>query len=416
MNIFTFQVMFRTLATALLVAAPSFAQATPVLAANANSSSVVYTTNDFAFSLYRHLALAPGDNVFFSPYSVSTALAMTWAGARGDTAAQMAKALGLDKLPIAAVASAFGQLQQSLGQTQTKASARLVIANSLWPQLDHPIQPDYVKLIQGDFAADITPVDYKIHVVDTIQHINAWVEDKTAKRINKLLHPGDVGPDTRLILVNAIYFKGNWAEKFDTAATAPALFITADGKSKTIPFMHHKMNEARFAEVPGAPVPLQMLTLPYQDKELEFVALLPKSPRDLPVLEKNISTSQLIEWLGKLSAPRAVEVFLPKFKLEQRYSLVPPLQALGISDAFTNQADFSGMDGARDLYVGGIIHQAFVEVNEEGTEAAAATSVGMRTLAVQVTPVFRADHPFIFLIRDPATGSILFMGRLSNPE
>ncbi len=393
---------------------PVWAQSAAAPAADA--AALARANNAFAFDLYRKLAPTPGENVFLSPYSIETALAMTGAGARGDTAAQMAKVLHLDGLPPASTSAAFGALQKSLNDAGTKAGVRLLVANSLWPQSDRPILPGYLSTIQKDFASAVFAVDFKTQAEAARLRVNAWVGDKTEQRIKDLLHPGDVSRDTRLILVNAIYFKGHWAEPFDARATAPGPFTLADGKTKSVPLMHRKMSGARFADLSDAPVPLQILALPYQGHALEFVALLPKSPAALPELEKSLAAGQLTAWLGKLSAPPEVEVYLPKFKLETHYGLGAPLAALGMPDAFTPQADFSGMDGARDLFIGAVVHQAFAEINEEGTEAAAATGVVMTlALAVQGPPVFRANHPFLFLIRDPASGCILFLGRYATP-
>jgi serpin B len=346
---------------------------------------------------------------------------MTWAGARGDTAAQMAKVLQLDRVPVEQVAPAFGAWQKSLDAAEKKSGAQLVAANSLWPQADHPILPEYLKTIQNDFQAGVFPVDYKTQAEAARLRINAWVGEQTQKRIPNLLHPGDVPESTRLILVNAIYFKGNWAEKFAADENEAATFTTptsaAGNVTKPVTLMHKRMKAARYAEVAGAPVPLQILALPYQGGTLEFIALLPTATATLSDLEKNLSIGQLDAWLGQLSAGDAVEVYLPKFKLDSRHDLSAPLQKLGMADAFTDRADFSGMDGAHDLSIGRVVHQAFVEVNEAGTEAAAATGVTMVGLAMRAgpVPVFRADHPFLFIIRDPATGGILFLGRFATP-
>jgi serpin B len=406
----------QSLACAILLPALSPLPAQTVSPASGNAAALASASNAFACDLYRQFAPAPGDNVFFSPASIETALAMTWAGARGDTAAQMASVLHFDRLAASQVAPTFGAWQTALSDAEKKSGVQLALANSLWPQADHPILPEYLKTIQDDFGAAIFSVDYKTQAEAARRSINAWVEDQTQKRIQNLLQPGDVSDHTRLVLVNAIYFKGNWAEKFAPFEDEMAPFTLASGEAKSKIFMHKRMKGARYAEVAGAPGPLQILALPYQGGRLEFVALLPQSPGALPDLEKNLSAAQLETWLGQLSGGSEVEVYLPRFKLNSRYDLGAPLQKLGMADAFTARADFSGMDGARDLSVGVVVHQAFVEVNEEGTEAAAATGVGMVLLAVQAAvPVFRADHPFLFLIRDVDSGMILFFGRFATP-
>jgi serpin B len=422
MNHFCFRGLRRpasTLAFALGLLAPAWAsaQTTPPPPAPATRlADLAAANNAFACDLYRQFAPAAGANAFFSPYSVETALATTWAGANGNTAAQMAKVLHLDALPSAQVTPAFGALQKALNDSEKKSGVQLAVANSLWPQQNHPILPEYLKTIQDDFASAIFPVDYKTQAEAARLRINAWVEDQTQKRIQNLLHPGDVADTTRLILVNAIYFKGNWAEKFDSANNLTAPFTLASGATQPATFMYKKLSGARYADVADAPVPLQILALPYQGGTLEFDALLPALPAALSDLEKKLTSENLTAWLGQLAHRSSVEVFLPKFKLNTRYALVAPLQKLGLADAFTDHADFSRMDGQQDLFIGNIVHQAFVEVNEDGTEAAAATGVVVRTLAVEASPpVFRADHPFLFLIRDTASGAILFLGRFATP-
>ena len=417
MNIFYRLGAARNLACVIMlicVLAPARAQISSALD---NSSAVAQASNALACDLYRQFASAPEENVFFSPFSIETALAMTWAGAHGDTAAQMAKVLQLDHLPTDEVAPAFGAWQKTLAEAAKKSGVSLVAANSLWPQQGHLILPGYLKTIQGDFSAGIFPVDYKTQVEAARLQINSWVEDQTQKRIPNLLHPGDVPASTRLILVNAIYFKGDWVEKFIAGENEKAPFNLAGGASKPVTLMHKKIKVARYAEVAGAPGPVQILALPYQGDTLEFVAILPQAPGGLSDLEKNLSATKLTAWLGQLSVRSTVEVYLPKFKLNSRHELTAPLQKLGMTDAFTDRADFSGMDGAHDLSIGRVVHQAFVEVNEEGTEAAAATGGALAALAVRAgpVPVFRADHPFLFMIRDTASGGILFLGRFATP-
>ncbi len=396
-------------------------------------AALASASNAFACDLYRQIATAPQANVFFSPWSLETALAMTWAGARGDTATQMAQTLHLEGQTTDQVTPAFAILQQALADAGKQAGVQLAVANSLWLEQYFTFRPEFIKIVQTNFLSDAFTVDYRTQAEAARLRINAWVAEQTQQRIPNLLQPGDVGPSTRLVLVNAIYFKGNWVEKFDAQATTTAAFTLSDGSVKQTAFMHHAMHGARYAELPGDATPLQILALPYKGNSLEFVALLPKTPADLPALEKSLTADKLASWLGRLpTGGGPVDVYLPKFKVEAHYGLVEPLQALGMKEAFNGtvqaagdvgslddqvKADFSGMDGRRDLFINNVVHQAFVEVNEEGTEAAAATGVVMNALAVRAgpVPVFRADHPFLFLIRDPASGAILFLGRLATP-
>jgi len=402
------------LAQAMALAPVASAQTSPAI----DKNDIASASNALACDLFRQLAPAPGDNACLSPYSIETALAMTWAGARGDTAAQMASVLHLkNPVSIPDASAAFGKLQSALDDSEKKSGIELAVANSLWPQQDHPILPDYLKTVQDGFGSAIFPVDYKTQADAARRRINAWVEDKTQKRIQNLLQPGDVSDATRLILVNAIYFKGNWMEKFDPAQNADAPFTLANGSTQTATLMHKEMNDARYAEISDGPVPMQILTLPYKGGAIEFDALLPNSPKALPDLVKSLDATTLAAWLAKTVRQPKVEVFLPKFKLNTRYGLVPPLKALGMAVAFSDKADFSGMDGQHDLAIASVVHQAFIEVNEEGTEAAASTAVGITALAMPAKPppIFRADHPFLFIIRDSSTGAILFLGQLATP-
>jgi len=401
----------------------------------AEVASVAKANNRFALDLLRKLSTNTGENAFFSPYSVSTALAMTWAGARSQTADQMAKVLHFSDLPTANVTNSFRGLQQALAQTQQQTGAELSIANSLWPEKEpeHPFLPQYTQQVQDDFGSKVQPLDYRSNAEQARQEINRWVEDRTHHKIKDLLHNGDVDGKTRLVLVNAIYFKAPWFDPFSERATTDDQFHLANGTTKPIRLMRTTLS-VPYVEETSDGASVQILALPYRDPNraggggngLSFVALLPKEPNALAAVEKTLSAEKLSDWLGEMKFNR-VQIFLPKFKLEARYSLSDGLQEMGMTSAFIdpvshaqdpNRADFAGMNGVRNLYISKAIHQTFVDVDEKGTEAAAATAIAMRAGAAprQAEPaVFRADHPFLFLIRDDATGSILFLGRLANP-
>ncbi len=433
------------------------------------SPDLVKANNEFAVDFFLQANPRPDANAFFSPYSISTALAMTWAGARGDTAAQMADALHFSSLPSGSVPASFGLLQQAVAQAGVQSGVRLEIANSVWPETDpeHPFSPAYLNLVQGDFGSALFPVDYVNNSDNARLQINAWVEEKTNNRIQELVHRGDVNAGTLLVLVNAIYFKGAWASPFMESQTQPAPFHLANGGTKEVPLMHRVMGGTTqfsgYADFPNAPVPFQMLALNYfgdpdaapvlgarrgrgsgtpfvgargapravptdlQRGGMSFVVLLPRTVDGEAELEKSLTSERLASWIGQLYG-YTVEVFLPKFKLQNRYMLNENLQGLGIRDAFVDprknpvdphRADFSGMNDARNLFISNVIHQAFLDVDEKGTEAAAATAVFLRGAGggtpAPPPPVFRADHPFLFLIRDNASGAILFLGRLANP-
>jgi len=356
----------------------------------------------FAWNLFHVLAKKEPSNFFFSPYSVSAALSMTAAGAHGETAREMARVLGPD-LP-APVASG--------------PDAELDVANALWAEKSFKFQQAYLDRVRRDFAAGIENVDFKSDPDGARRKINAWVEKKTHEKIKDLLAPKTVQELTRLVLVNAVYFKAKWRSPFTVLPSYPETFYAADGSKAEVPTMRQK-NHYDYFETPDA----QVLELPYRGDRLSMVVLLPKKNDGLPALEKSLTPEKLDGWLRGL-ASREVFVALPKFRSEYSASLRDALESLGMKEAFVapaetpqpGQADFSGMTGRRDLFVSAVIHQAFVAVDEEGTEAAAATAVAMRAGAAPSQPtVFRADHPFVYLIRDRKTGTILFLGRLAKP-
>jgi len=362
----------------------------------------------FALDLYAQLKIADG-NLFFSPYSISACLAMTYAGARGNTATQMAQTLRFATNQNQ-LAVSFGQLQKQLNDEQTKQAFELNIANGIWAQKEHPLLPAYLSVARDQYRANLQQADFRTHAEAARVAINDWVSEQTKGKISNLIQPGLLAPATRLVLVNAIYFKGRWASEFDKQNTIKSPFSIAPAQTVVVPFMNITA-DFKYAEVEG----LQVLELPYAGNDLAMVILLPGETDGLKTVEGQLAS--LDRWLAH-AREQKVELLLPKFKLAAQFSLAKNLTEMGLSDAFSPQADFSGMDGERDLYISAVVHKAFVEVNEEGTEAAAATGVVMRSMAVmrpRPTPVFRADHPFIFLIRDSRSGSILFLGRMVDP-
>ena len=376
----------------------------------ADTASVVSGNNQFAFDLYAKLASGDG-NLFFSPYSISTALGMTWAGARGNTELQMAQVLHFEANQ-AAEHTAFGGLQTQLNAVQERKLVALNIANGLWAQQDHKFLPAFLNIAEKDYGAKVEQVDFHTGADSVRKDINDWVSDKTAGRIKDLVGPGALNQMTRLVLVNAIYFKGKWLTQFKASDTHPAPFKTAPDQSVEAPFMHQIANFG-YAEADG----LRLLELPYAGGDLSMVVVLPAETNGLKWLENGLTADKLSGWVAS-TRKQKVEVYLPKFTLTGQFMLGDTLRAMGMTDAFTPEADFSGMDGERDLYISAVIHKAFVDVNEEGTEAAAATAVTIRALAIARPidiPIFRANHPFLFLIRDVHSGSILFLGRLTQP-
>jgi len=370
-----------------------------------NTQEVVSGNTAFAIDLYGRVKGGEG-NLFFSPYSISTALAMTYAGARGETAQQMANVLHFPARhePLHA---AFAALSTELNAIQKGGKVQIRVANSLWPQEKYPFLPEYLGLLKKYYDTSVTPLDY-VNASDAARKtINDWVEQKTNRKITDLIKPGMLNALTRLVLANAVYFKGKWAQQFDPKETAEQPFHLATGKDVECQMMVH---HGRYGYAAGHH--LQMLELPYVGRDLSMVVLLPNEPDWFGVLEDKLTAANLAQWMNALQETEAV-VFLPKFTLTRDFNLKQTLAAMGMTDAFSEGADFSGMDGRTNwLYISEVVHKAFVNVNEEGTEAAAAT--GGWVVAKHSPEIFRADHPFIFLIRDRDTGSILFLGRVTD--
>ena len=374
-----------------------------------DTEALVQGNAAFALDLYGELKKSEG-NLFFAPYSISAALAMTYAGARENTAAQMAQTLHFTLDPRR-LHPAFAALEAELNAVQKQGNVLLKIANSLWPQAGYPFLEEFLALTKEYYGATITPLDYG-DPETARETINAWVGEHTEGKIKELIGPRVLGALTRLVLTNAIYFKGNWASRFDPALTEDAPFWVTPARQVPVPMMTQQ-REFKYAECAG----VQILELPYAGHDLAMIVLLPRQADGLATLEDALSVESLTQWTRAVWE-REVVVFLPRFKASSKFDLKDTLESLGMADAFdADEANFSGMDGVeRWLYISAVLHQAFVDVNEEGTEAAAATAVIMAAMGLPASPpAFRADHPFIFLIRDNRTGSILFLGRVVDP-
>ena len=371
--------------------------------------------NAFAFDLYRGLGSGSG-NLVVSPASITTALAMAWGGARGETAAQMARVLRFEGRPEA-VMQASGALAASLQDPARPIVFR--IANRLFGEKSYRFEPAYLEATKAAFGAALEPVDFRKATEAARLLINGWVEEKTEKRIRDLVPQGGVDGETRLVLVNAIYFLGDWAEPFRKEATRPAPFFTSASNKKDVPTMH-AVEGFRFAARDG----LKALELPYKGGQMSMLVVLPDAVDGLAALETSLTPERLEAIVTSLSATR-VAVTLPRFEIDPAASLPlgDVLQALGMKAAFSrDKADFTAManppDPADRLFISEVFHKAFVRVDEKGTEAAAATAVVMaRAAAAMARPAeFKADHPFLFFIRDNASGMILFMGRVADPS
>jgi serpin B len=376
----------------------------------ADVQTVVRGNNTFALDLYARLREKEG-NVFYSPYSISTALAMTYAGARGETAEQMAKVLHFS-LDSGRLHPAFAGLIRGLNGHGLPRDYQLHVAQSLWGDARLAVRPDFESLIRTNYGARLRRVDFSGRPDEARRQINRWVEERTNDKIKELLHKGDIDPMTRMVLVNAVYFKAAWQKPFKENATRKDAFYPAVGKEVKAAMMH-QTGDFKYAEGEG----FQAVELPYEGGELSMVVLLPREKDGLGKLEQSLTAAKLDGWLGKL-ASKQVKVELPRFKLEARFNLEEILPAMGMPLAFRPGADFSGISTTEQLRISKVIHQAFVDVNEGGTEAAAATAVVLsRPAPPPEEPVaFRADHPFLFLLRDRRTGSILFLGRVTDPS
>jgi serpin B len=351
-------------------------------------------------------------NVVYSPYSLSAALGMVAAGGRGETAGQIAATLRAG-VPAEGLPAHFAALDDRFAAAR-QTGVQLNIANSLWPQQDFAFQPAYLEIVRKQFRGEATPVDYVRQTEVARTTINRWVADRTANRIKDLIAPGILDAATRMTLVNAVYFKGKWAKPFDATRTTEEPFFGAGG-SKPARLMFQKA-KFRYAEADG----IQALELPYIGGKLAMLVLLPAREKGLRQVAGVVKAEGTAKWDAAL-AEREVNVYLPKYTFTFERSCADTLKAMGIENAFdAGRADFSGMAGKPgDLVLSAVLHKAFIEVAEEGTEAAAATA-GVMALTAFMPPnpptLFRADHPFVFLIRERESGCILFMGAVAQPK
>ncbi|HEY54450.1 MAG TPA: serpin family protein, partial [Caldilineae bacterium] len=342
----------------------SFSSVTEFLTPDA--MAVAKGTNAFALDLYQQLRHEKG-NLFFSPYSISVALAMTYAGARGNTAAQMAQTLHFPQ-EDERLHEGFAALGRLLDAVQEKGDVLISVANALWPQEGYVFLASYLDLVKRFYGVSITPLDFVNDAEAARVQINARIEEETRGKISDLIPPGMLDSLTTLVLTNAIYFKGNWANQFDKKKTKENPFWLSATKAVDAPMMTQKRSFG-YAAIRD----LQILELPYVGGDLSMILLLPRSIDGLPALEDALTAENLGKWTRRLR-PQEVEVFLPKFKATSSFSLSETLAAMGMKDVF-GAADFSGMTGKRDLFISEVLHKAFIEVNEEGSEAAAATAV-----------------------------------------
>lgn len=362
--------------------------------------------NRFATAAYRELAAGSSGNLIFSPFNIATALSMVLAGARGETANHIEATLGQAWPEVASLA---GDLRKG-----TASPSELSIANALWVEDGYPLESAFRQIVEGRYGAPLRQVDFVKAAEHARGEINSWTERETKGKIRELIAPGLVGRDTVMVLTSAIYFNGKWVSVFRPSGSQAARFYTHGKETVDAVFM----NQTGWFRY-GKTATVQVLEMKYAGTSLVFDVFLPVDYDGLAALEKSLTAAKLAEWLGA-AREQDVEVYLPKFRAESAFSLREQLSRMGMADAFGPGADFSGMDGRRDLVLAEVIHKAYVEVTEQGTVAAAATGVTVQRSVAMANapepPVFRADHPFLFAIRDSKSGAIVFEGRVTNPK
>ena len=385
----------------------------------ADLDALVASNTQFAFGLYESLRAESDGNLFYSPYSISLALAMTWAGARGETDAQMADVLRFS-LPSERLHPAFNALEQQLAsrgrnlpRDEDGSGFQLSIANSIWGQREFDFEDSFLDLLAEQYGAGMRLVDFIGSPDPSRLLINDWVAQRTEDRIKDLLPEGSVNVLTRLVLTNAIYFNASWLDPFDPVQTVDGAFSKLDGSSVTTPMMNQLVRTV-YTEGQG----YQAVELPYVGYEVSMVVILPEAD-DFGAFESDLDRDTLEGIMRDLSDTQ-VTLTMPRFEFEADVGLSEVLKGLGMPIAFEppgadSGADFSGMDGRRDLFIHDVLHKAFVAVDEEGTEAAAATAVMVGVTSLPPSATMVIDRSFIFLIRDRATGTVLFLGRVVDP-
>lgn len=396
-------------------ASSSLTRANPSVPAS-ELAAAAQSEASFAIDLYKKIE-GNKTNLFFSPHSIVEALTMTYAGAKGTTQSEMRTVLHLsmpdDQQHAAMNALDLALQSRGAGQkAQDGTPFRLTVANALWGQQGHNFLPTFLDTIALNYGTGVNLLDFIGATEASRVRINTWVSDKTEGKITDLIPPGHITPDTKLVLTNAIYFNAAWATKFEKAGTTTLPFQTSTGPV-SVPTMH-ETTEVASAVVGGNvdEVGYQAVALPYAGNELSMLVI---CPDDFAAFDTVLTADKLNQIIAKLKEGR-VELSLPKWKLTDETSLGDSLQALGMKAAFNN-ADFSGIDGSLGLQISEVLHKAFVAVDEDGTEAAAATAVLVNDTSLPIDPptVIKVDKPFLYLIRDNATGAIVFLGRIMDP-
>jgi serine protease inhibitor len=383
-------------------------------------SQVVNANNQFAFDLYSELNEAEDGNIFYSPYSISAALAMTYEGAEGQTADEMKSVFHFpeDSILRPNFAAIYNDINEGIRDYELRTG------NALWVQQDYPFLESYKNVTERYYGGKAANLDFIQETEESRKTINRFIEEQTNNKIRELIPQGSINPLTRLVLTNAIYFKGTWEWQFDPSDTRDQDFRITPENVVKVPMMYMDNDKAKFNYADLGD--LQILELPYRGGDVSMLILLPKQGEEFDfetseTIEYNytledieLSSEKLDEYKMQMEETKMDAIYVPKFEFDTKYFMKETLSAMGMPTAFSGGADFSGMTGDRDLFISFVIHQAYVKVDEQGTEAAAATAVGM-AMSAMPRNVFRADHPFIFVIQQKDTGNILFLGKVVDP-
>ncbi|MEM3411915.1 MAG: serpin family protein [archaeon] len=372
---------------------------------------VVNANNKFAFDLYSKSSKSPkyeDKNIFYSPHSIFAALTITYEGARGQTAQEMKSVLYLPENAV--LRPNFAAIYNSINEGSKDYELRT--GNALWVQHDFPLLKEYTSVVEEYYGGKATNLDFVKEPEKSRQTINSFIEEQTNGKIKDLIPPEFINKLTRLVITNAIYFKGTWVWEFDPKNTHEEDFKITQNNIVKVPMMcmYPKDEEFNYADLEE----LQILELPYKGEKISMLILLPKN-KSLSDFESSLTLQKLEEYYKQMQKTKLEYICLPKFEFETKYFLNEILEDLGMKTAFTNFTDFSGMTSNRGLYISTVIHQAYIKVDEKGTEAAGATAVVIAITAHMPEKVFKADHPFIFVIQQKDTGNILFIGRVVDP-
>ena len=372
------------------------------------SEKAAASVNAFTFEIYKTVGKS-GGNMFISPYSISSALAMTYAGARGTTEKEMEKVLHIDSSLHKSMAALISELN-----SVPAATAKMNTANAIWPAKQEKLLAEYVQTVRENYKAALTPLNYASSPAKAAKTINSWVEKHTNGKIKDIISDGLLRKDTPMVLTNAVYFKSEWLNKFEPSNTMISPFWTTQQNSVSAVMMNKTDDDINYIKTNE----LEAIEIPYKDRRFSMLVMLPDKSSSLQNLESKL-TQENLDKLTLAMKPERVKMFIPKFKEEQTFELANILSVMGMPSAFDGRkADFSAMNGKHNMYIGNVVHKTFIEVGEEGTEAAAATAViMMKSSMPPIDPpiIFRAERPFVYMIRDNNSGAVIFIGRYTKP-